>query len=106
MTKVNGHLDMTSKSNKPLNKTTNISLLSMFPSYQKHKIFHPSICFFPPCVELALIEERKEKRVLDDVQTVLVVFVDSYAASAEEVSISFSPSSSFCSQDLSYSSTG
>jgi hypothetical protein len=63
MTKVNGHLDMTSKSNKPLNKTTNISLLSMFPSYQKHKkissfnMFLPSLCW----VGVDRREERKKE---------------------------------------------
>jgi len=47
-----------------------------------------------------------EERKLHDVQSVLEVLVGASPTSAEEVSISFRPNSSFCSHDLSYSSTG
>jgi len=59
-----------------------------------HKYFH-----------LFLLWECEERK-WHDVQSVLEVLVGAEPTSAEEVSISFRPNSSFCSHDLSYSSTG
>lgn len=62
---------------------------------------------------LLIMRERERQRgawrlnitIYSPVFSFIVVSAESYAASAEEVSISFNPSSSFCSQDLSYSSS-